>query len=61
MFRDALSFRDWRLMWNKMRMSPRDLLDVTGATYTYLVNGTTPTGDWTGIFQRGERVRLRFI
>lgn len=52
---------DWRLMWNKMRMSPRDLLDVTGATYTYLVNGTTPTGDWTGLFQRGESVRLRFI
>ena len=52
---------DWRLRWDRMRMSPRDLLDVTGATYTYLVNGTTPTGDWTGLFQRGERVRLRFI
>ncbi len=50
-----------RLAWAKMNMSPRDILDVTGATYTYLVNGNPPDANWTGIFKPGERVRLRFI
>ncbi|MBS0439730.1 MAG: copper resistance system multicopper oxidase [Proteobacteria bacterium] len=50
-----------RKMWNEMRMSPRDLVDVTGATYTYLMNGHAPAGNWTGLFRPGERVRLRFI
>jgi CopA family copper-resistance protein len=50
-----------RRMWGEMRMNPTDLADVSGATYTYLMNGTTPTGNWTGLFKRGERVRLRFI
>lgn len=50
-----------RKMWNEMRMSPRDLVDVTGATYTYLMNGHAPAGNWTGLFKPGERVRLRFI
>jgi CopA family copper-resistance protein len=50
-----------RLRWDRMRMSPRDLSDVTGATYTYLMNGSTPAGDWTAIFRPGERIRLRFI
>ena len=50
-----------RLMWDKMRMSPRDLSDVTGATYTYLMNGSTPAGDWTALFRPGEKIRLRFI
>ena len=50
-----------RRMWNQMRMSPTDLADVSGYTYTYLMNGTTPAGNWTGLFQSGERVRLRFI
>ncbi|HET8898906.1 MAG TPA: copper resistance system multicopper oxidase [Rhodanobacteraceae bacterium] len=50
-----------RRMWNRMRMSWSDLSDVTGATYTYLMNGHTPAGNWTGLFQRGEKVRLRFI
>jgi CopA family copper-resistance protein len=50
-----------RKMWNQMRMSPRDLVDVTGATYTYLMNGHAPAGNWTGLFKPGERVRLRFI
>lgn len=31
-----------RAMWNRMRMSDRDLSDVTGYTYTYLMNGATP-------------------
>ncbi|ASK35547.1 copper resistance protein CopA [Alcanivorax sp. N3-2A] len=50
-----------RRMWNRMRMSSRDLADVTGYTYTYLTNGHTPNGNWTGLFQPGERVKLRFI
>jgi CopA family copper-resistance protein len=50
-----------RLMWGDMRMNPTDLSDVTGATYTYLVNGHSPAENWTGLFQPGERVRLRFI
>jgi CopA family copper-resistance protein len=52
---------DKRRMSNRMRMSPTDLADVSGYTYTYLMNGTTPAGNWTGIFRPGERVRLRFI
>ncbi|HET6907481.1 MAG TPA: copper resistance system multicopper oxidase [Rhodanobacteraceae bacterium] len=50
-----------RAMWNRMRMSPRDVIDVSGFTYTYLMNGKTPAGNWTGLFKPGERVRLRFI
>ena len=50
-----------RLMWGKMRMSPTDISDVTGSTYTYLVNGLAPDTNWTGLFQPGERIRLRFI
>ena len=50
-----------RSMWNRMRMSDRDISDVTGYTYTYLMNGQTPAAGWTGLFKRGERVRLRII
>jgi CopA family copper-resistance protein len=50
-----------RRMWNRMRMSPSDLADVSGATYTYLMNGTAPAGNWTGLFCPGEKLRLRFI
>ncbi|MDF3983515.1 copper resistance system multicopper oxidase [Luteibacter sp. PPL201] len=50
-----------RRMWNRMRMNPTDLADVSGATYTYLVNGSTPAGNWTGLFRPGERVRLRLV
>ena len=50
-----------RLAWGDMRMTPTDLADVTGATYTYLMNGHAPAGNWTGLFQPGERVRLRFV
>jgi FtsP/CotA-like multicopper oxidase with cupredoxin domain len=50
-----------RMMWGRMNMSPTDIADVTGATYTYLLNGNTPNANWTGLFQPGERVRLRFI
>ncbi len=50
-----------RAMWNQMRMSDRDLSDVTGYTYTFLMNGVTPDDGWQGLFARGDRVRLRFI
>jgi len=50
-----------RLEWGKMRMSPTDILDVSGATYTYLLNGQPPGRNWTALFRPGERVRLRFI
>lgn len=50
-----------RRMWNEMRMNPTDLADISGYTYTYLMNGTTPSGNWSGLFKPGERVRLRFI
>jgi CopA family copper-resistance protein len=50
-----------RLAWGQMRMSAGDLADVTGSTYTYLLNGTAPAGNWTGLFVPGERVRLRVI
>ncbi|MES1956230.1 copper resistance system multicopper oxidase [Salinisphaera hydrothermalis] len=50
-----------RLAWANMRMSPRDIADVTGHTYTYLMNGQHPAANWTGIFQPGERVKLRVI
>ena len=50
-----------RLDWGKMRMDPTDISDVTGSTYTYLVNGHGPFDNWTALFTPGERVRLRFI
>ncbi len=55
--------RTWseRRMWNKMRMSDRDLSDVTGYTYTFLMNGKTPADGWVGQFKRGEKIRLRII
>jgi FtsP/CotA-like multicopper oxidase with cupredoxin domain len=49
-----------REMWNEMRMSQRDLSDVTGHTYTYLMNGSTPREGWRGLFKAGEKVLLRF-
>ena len=50
-----------RLDWGEMRMDPTDIADVTGATYTYLMNGTPSGANWTALFKPGERVRLRFI
>jgi FtsP/CotA-like multicopper oxidase with cupredoxin domain len=49
------------MAWGTMRMNRTDLADVSAATYTYLMNGTTPAGNWTGLYRRGEHVRLRFI
>jgi CopA family copper-resistance protein len=50
-----------RRMWGSMRMTPTDLSDVNANTYTYLMNGVTAAGNWTGVFRNGERIRLRFI
>jgi len=50
-----------RRMWGQMRMNPTDLADVGGYVYTYLMNGAAPNSNWTALFRRGERVRLRFI
>jgi FtsP/CotA-like multicopper oxidase with cupredoxin domain len=50
-----------RRMWGEMRMNRTDLADVSGYTYTYLMNGLPPAGNWTGLFKPGERVRLRLI
>jgi len=50
-----------RKMWNEMRMNPTDLADVSASTYTYLLNGITPAGNWTGLFRPGEKIRLRMI
>jgi CopA family copper-resistance protein len=49
------------LAWARMNMSPTDILDVSGSTYTYLINGQAPAANWTGTFNPHERVRLRFI
>jgi CopA family copper-resistance protein len=57
-FRQPLKDRG---MWGQMRMSPTDLADVTGAEYTYLVNGHAPADNWTALFEPGQRIRLRVI
>jgi len=60
-----LAGRDQRLKdridWGRMRMDPSDVSDVTGSTYTYLVNGHGPADHWTGLFGPGETVRLRLV
>lgn len=50
-----------RKMWAEMKMNPTDIADVSGATYTYLMNGLAPDSNWTGTFKHGEKIRLRFI
>jgi len=66
-FVDDVSEMGWsaaiadRKMWAEMKMSPTDLADVSGYTYTYLMNGQAPDNNWTGIFKPGEKIRLRFI
>lgn len=49
------------LAWDRMRMDPTDFADVTGYTFTYLMNGQSPESNWTGLFHPGERIRLRVI
>ena len=50
-----------REMWNKMRMNPTDLADLSASAMTFLMNGSTPMSNWRGMFKAGEKVRLRFI
>jgi CopA family copper-resistance protein len=50
-----------RMTWGRMNMNPTDILDVSGATYTYLINGKPPAANWTALFSPRERIRLRFI
>jgi CopA family copper-resistance protein len=50
-----------RKEWAKMLMDPTDISDVTGAAYTFLVNGQGPKDNWTALFTPNERVRLRFV
>src|SRR5690554_3283119 len=57
-WRDALADR---AAWGRMRMTPSDISDVNGHTYTYLFNGIVPDGNWTGLYRSGEKVLLRFI
>ena len=66
-FFDSVHKQGWksavreRRMWGEMRMNRTDLADVSGYTYTYLMNGVPPAGNWTALFKPGERVRLRLI
>lgn len=50
-----------RQMWNQMRMSPTDFADLSAGTYTFLMNGQAPNQNWTGLFKKGEKLRLRII
>ncbi len=50
-----------RAMWGRMRMAPRDIADVDGETYTYVINGHATADNWNGVVLPGERVRLRII
>jgi len=50
-----------RKMWNEMSMTDRDLSDVTGYTYTYLMNGNNPATQFKALFKEGEKIRLRFV
>ncbi|HZX76172.1 copper resistance system multicopper oxidase [Lysobacter sp.] len=60
--RDGLSatLQD-RKAWGEMRMTPTDISDVNAHTYTYLMNGSAPAANWTGLFRSGEKLLLRFI
>ena len=48
-----------RLAWGDMRMMKADVEDVQG--FTGMINGMGPEQNWTGLFEPGERIRLRFI
>ena len=50
-----------RKEWSQMRMNPTDFVDVSSATYTYLVNGVPPAGNHTIPVRSGERKLLRII
>jgi len=48
-----------RMAWGGMRVMKADVEDIHG--FTGLINGKGPSQNWTGIFEPGERIRLRFI
>ncbi|MBK1873896.1 copper resistance system multicopper oxidase [Marinobacter sp. 1-3A] len=48
-----------RLAWGDMRMMQADVEDLQG--FTGMINGKGPEQNWTGLFEPGERIRLRFI
>jgi CopA family copper-resistance protein len=50
-----------RMEWARELMDPTDISDITGAVYSFLINGRGPQDNWTALFSPGERVRLRFI
>ncbi|MDR9500484.1 MAG: copper resistance system multicopper oxidase [Desulfurivibrionaceae bacterium] len=50
-----------RLAWNRMRMDPTDIADITGATYTFLLNGKAAHENPTFLASAGQRVRLRIV
>jgi len=50
-----------RIMWGRMDMTTGDIADVSGSTYTYLLNGNAPAANWSALFEKGEKVRLRFV
>lgn len=50
-----------RTMWAQMNMNPTDIADVSGATYTFLLNGHAPDDNFTWLFRPGEKLRLRLI
>jgi len=50
-----------RKMWNEMRMTDKDISDVSGYTYTHLMNGQNPATQFRALFKKGEKIRLRFI
>ncbi len=50
-----------RLAWDRMRMDPTDIADVTGATYTYLMNGKAAHENPTFLAEPGQKVRLRIV
>ncbi|WGT35922.1 copper resistance system multicopper oxidase [Pseudomonas atacamensis] len=66
-FIDDVSDKGWgatvadRTMWAQMNMNPTDIADVSGATYTFLLNGQAPDDNFTWLFRPGEKLRLRLI
>ncbi|KQT62131.1 copper resistance system multicopper oxidase [Pseudomonas sp. Leaf434] len=66
-FIDDVSEKGWgatvadRKMWAQMNMNPTDIADVSGATYTFLINGQAPDDNFTWLFRPGEKLRLRLI
>jgi len=50
-----------RQICNEMRMSDRYISDVTGYTYTYLMNGTSSLKQFKARYKNGERICLHFI